>query len=141
MYWWPVVRVLPMGWAHSVHIGQAIHMAIVVRAGLKLEDSFQRTKEIAVGLLAHGEYIDDFFAIGTNKDLITQSLSAMIRTCEKVNVPAKLSKVVYPDVAGETLILGITLAVDGRATPTKTNKAHGMDTTGNPLQNLEYEEN
>jgi hypothetical protein len=38
-----------MGWSHSVYIGQAIHEAIVVRAGLGLEDSFQRTKEIAVG--------------------------------------------------------------------------------------------
>jgi hypothetical protein len=100
-----------------VYIGQAIHEAIVVRAGLKLEDSFQRTKVIAVGKMAHGEYIDDFFAIGTHKDLIKQSLSAMIRTCEEVNVPAKLSKVVYIGVADETLILGITLAVDERCCP------------------------
>jgi hypothetical protein len=76
-------------------------------------------KGMAVGEMTHGEYIDDFFAIGTNKKLIERSLEAVIETCAKVDVPAKISKVVYPNEAEEAIILGINLDADGLATPVR----------------------
>jgi hypothetical protein len=82
----------------------------------RIRRQFSTDKRNSHGRMAHGEYIDDFFAIGTDNCLIERSLSAVIKTCAKVKVPAKLSKVAYPGATEETLILGITLAGDGRAT-------------------------
>jgi hypothetical protein len=48
--------------------------------------------------MAHGEYIDDFFAMGTDNCLTKPSLSAVIKTSAKGKVPAKLSKIVYPQL-------------------------------------------
>jgi hypothetical protein len=79
--------------------------------------------------MAHGEYIDDFFAIGTDNCLLERSLSAVIETCAQVKVPAKLSKVVYPGATEETLILCITLAAYGRTTPVEPKLAAFMEWT------------
>jgi hypothetical protein len=116
---WPVVRVLPMGWSHSVYVGQAIHETIAEKAGMDIACSFQRSSDMVIGPIRHGEYIDDYFALGSDKAKIESSLKRMLQACASVGTPAKESKVVFPSEKGETTILGVVLDSEGKAKPVR----------------------
>ena len=66
---YPVVRVLPMGWSHSVYLGQHIHERLAEKAGLSQDTSLQVNPHACVDDSVHGEYIDDFFGIGFDKKI------------------------------------------------------------------------
>ena len=68
------MRVLPMGWSHSVYIAQNIHQKVVSSA-----TSFSEAAAISPGTsqeirgVRHGTYIDDFVGLSHEKDLLERS--------------------------------------------------------------------
>lgn len=115
--WWPVVVVLPMGWSHSVFIGQAIHESIVAEAGLNLAASFQHSPNLVVDVARHGEYIDDFFVLGATPKILLEQLNQVIRVCTERNIPPHPEKVVTPGAENPTVVLGLEIWQDGVIRP------------------------
>ena len=114
---WPVVRVLPMGWSHSVYISQAIHEELVRGAGLDARDSFHHSESVEVGGMRHGEYIDDFFALGSDRELLASSLDRVMEAGRRSGLPPKESKKVGPGEMGETVVLGVSISEEGHILP------------------------
>ena len=127
--YWPVVRVLPMGWSHSVFVGQSIHERIVSLAGMKGEDSFQENQSRVLHNFRHGEYIYDFFAFCVDKECLTNVLEQVVDSCEKANLPSKVTKIVRPGESDVINILGITFSHSGLVQPNAEKLAKLINVT------------
>jgi len=67
--------------------------------------------------MEHGEYIDDFFALGSNQAKLTAALEAVVAACEATGTPAKGSKISCPGTEETTRILGVMVGRDGTIGP------------------------
>ena len=114
---YPVVRVLPMGWSHSVYLGQHIHERLAEKAGLSQDTSLQVNPHACVDDSVHGEYIDDFFGIGFDKKLLEEMLDKLLIEYDRCAVPAKSEKVERPGQADSVKVLGMWVCKDGKILP------------------------
>jgi len=112
---YPVVLTVPMGWSHSVVVAQRIHENILWECGLDKNQQIQNPNRV-VGDLRFGAYIDDYFSIGTNKQLAEKYLTRVVEKCGARGVPAKPSKIVEPTTSRESMI-GIESSGDGVLRP------------------------
>lgn len=115
---WPVIKVLPMGWSHSVYLGQIIHQELLRKQGLDPACSVIN-KNIAIGPFRYGAYIDDFFVIGSNKPMCTEKLEANLLACNSIGLEIKDEKVQMP-TAATVDVLGIEITEQGDLRPKKT---------------------
>ena len=106
-----------MGWSHSVYISQAIHEELVRGACLDARDSFHQSESVEVEGMRHGEYIDDFFALGSDRELLASSLKRVMETGGRSGLTPKESKKVGPGEMGETVVLGVSISEEGHIVP------------------------
>ena len=93
---WPLIAVLPMGWNHSVYIGQMIHTWALKRQGLLSEhDVCAPSRE--VGKYHYGAYIDDYLNLGTSSFKGNVSLANNLAICEalKLSINTKRDRLGY----------------------------------------------
>lgn len=126
---WPVVTVLPMGWSHSVFLAQAIHERVTEDAGcdalLRIQGSSSGRK---IGKIRHGQYIDDYFSLGTSAELSTAYLNKVVAACKERNIPAKDSKLIPPG-RREVTVIGMDVQESGWILPAHPKFAALVDYT------------
>lgn len=117
--YWPEVCSLPMGWSHSVYVGQQVHMAVIRMSGIPLEKSILAEPiYYDIGDFRFGAYIDDYFSLGESEELASQHLGQVLKVTERENLPAKPSKVTLPSPPAELVtVLGIDIYADGQLRP------------------------
>ena len=91
----PVLKSVPMGWAHSVLLAQAVHTSLVDSS--HPEAASQRIPStpslFCVGAATNTQYIDDYMGFGTDPVLVNQHLQRVIDITGESGLPAKASKV------------------------------------------------
>ena len=117
--WWPIVRVLPMGWSHSVYIGQEVHETVLKRAGIPESTRVQNNRDRMVGKFRHGAYVDDYFSLGTDSEEAWSALSRVVETCGEMELPAKSGKILEPGLREFTEVIGIEVHEDGVLRPSQ----------------------
>ena len=100
----PCLRVLAMGWSHSVFVAQSIHEHLLnidtsrcpsvdrIVAGADLR--------LLPGRVLHAVYIDDVVFIGLDRDLVHAALHEYLGAFERRLLPAKPSKIKEPSDDG-----------------------------------------
>ena len=101
----PCCLTLPMGWAHSVHVGQAVHEWLLAQVPsfspsmlLSKHHSFE-LDDVVVQC-----YIDDLIVYCNDKHKATTLLSEYMVVCCRYGLPPKSSKIVWPTTAPVTCI-------------------------------------
>ena len=107
---YPCLRVLAMGWSHSVHVAQSAHTNLLdTRTTLCLpKDRINSVNDLRLITPAqpsgervlHACYIDDMEFIGTDRDRVAAAQDAYLAMTAAVGVPAKLSKTIKPSSSG-----------------------------------------
>ena len=115
--WWPIVRVLPMGWSHSVYVGQAVHEQLLKGVGIPNEEKVGLGRH--VGTFKFGAYIDDYFSLGTDKNEANKWLERVVEACQRAGIPAKEGKVIKAGESEVTPVLGIEIHRGGSLMPAK----------------------
>ena len=117
----PVLKTLPMGWAHSVILAQAVHESLVdaSSASARLTRIPYSATATPIGPAGHVQYIDDFLAFRTDKDQVNDAVDRVVETTGANGLPARPSKVqrVEKGYTGCTG-LGIDFNSAGTAFPT-----------------------
>ncbi len=102
----PCLRVLAMGWSHSVHIAQSAHMHIHLldtrTTRCLAKDRLNSTNDLRLMTptepngerVLHACYIDDMEFIGTDRDLVAAAQDEYLSMATAANVPAKASKTI-----------------------------------------------
>ena len=120
---WPVLRVLPMGWSHSVYVGQMIHERIVRGISelgpgkMILAETSRLIDDVRIGI-----YIDDFFALGTELEKVQQSVLKVKEKCAETGFPVAENKLELPPKDGLE-VLGIEIYLNGRMLPKQQKMA------------------
>lgn len=114
---WPVYRVLPMGWSHSVFVGQMIHEEMISRVeGYQREDLVLPNAPLSIGRMRYGIYIDDLFVLGNDADEAARMVNKCVRESESSGFPVAETKLVLPP-RSMIEILGIEVFDDGVMLP------------------------
>lgn len=114
---WPRMRVLPMGWSHSVFLAQTAHEHLIdSRVGLSTHERLGMNHPAILGEFSHGEYVDDYFSLGTNPDRARHALEKVVSTCRKIHLDTNRKKLVTPGPRVVT-ILGIECTARGTLEP------------------------
>jgi hypothetical protein len=117
---YPCLRVLAMGWSHSVRVAQSAHTNLldtrttsctardrIVNGGdLRLETLEQPKGERVV----HAVYIDDVVFFGTDRDRVGAAQDEYLSTMATENLHAKPTKVVRPTSSG---VEGLGVVING----------------------------
>jgi hypothetical protein len=124
---WPVSNTLPMGWTHSVSIGQDVHENLfrlfirkmelkhphLVFLNLQNLEEVQRAAEYSrEQVVFYLIYVDDLSLFGLRKDVLDLVLSAVITFYDEHGFPVKLSKTVF--AVREHRVLGVWLDLVGK---------------------------
>lgn len=116
---WPRMRVLPMGWSHSVYLAHTAHVHVVeTRVGLPAENRIGLTHPSTLDRFSHGQYIDDYFSIGTDLEQAKTAIDSVVHTCEKLHLNTNAKKLIKPGPENVT-ILGIECTASGRLEPSR----------------------
>ena len=113
---WPVFRVLPMGWSHSVYVGQQIHERIIERTSLQAEHAILPDKSMVIGEIRHGVYIDDLFVMGSNTERVRNGILEAVAECRTAGFPISEPKLELPPKE-MVEVLGIEIGNDGLLLP------------------------
>ncbi len=73
---WPRLKVLPMGWSHSLWWCQMIHQRIVLEAGANRDLCLEDKASVPDGDIMHLEYVDNYVVLGTCKKKVEQLATA-----------------------------------------------------------------
>jgi hypothetical protein len=108
----PCLRVLAMGWSHSVLVAQSIHEHLL-NTETKLcaaEDRISAGADLRllVSRVLHAVYIDDVCFIGLERHLVEAALDEYLSVFQRRLLPAKPSKVVRPSAEGVE-VLGVAI--------------------------------
>jgi len=98
---YPCCTTLPMGWAHSVYIAQAIHENILNHSPhFPLVDRLNRHNDLVIDRVRHQVYIDDLNIFGSDRDEVRKAQLDYIKQVTKLGFVVKESKVVLPSQHG-----------------------------------------
>ncbi len=116
----PCLRVLPMGFSHSVLLAQTAHIRILQHS---LEGSgcvnVSGSKPVALGS-AFFEYIDDHGIFGVDEERSRTLMEATLKSLNDAGLPPKPSKTVLPGAAPTVDCLGMALHDDGVVMPSQS---------------------
>jgi hypothetical protein len=89
---YPRLQVVPMGWTHALAVCQQIHEAIVDKAGLLpshrvIDGQPSIPVSVSVSDPLHVEYVDNFAAIGSSAENVTQALNAVNKLMNDLGLP------------------------------------------------------
>ena len=113
---YPYMKSVPMGWSHSVFIAQEIHSHVVRLAGLPADKDICSGQATEIGVGRYGKYIDDFFVLGSDKSLLEEWLSSVMKKFAECGFPTKATKTVMP-TRDPVTVLGITFRKNGLLSP------------------------
>ena len=114
---WPRMRVLPMGWSHSVFLAHTAHEHVIDNhVGLPQEERIGMSHSGTLVEFSHGEYVDDYFSIGTDLGRADNALKKVVATCSELNLETNYTKLVKPGPKVVT-ILGIECTSEGTLEP------------------------
>ena len=118
---YPTLRVCPMGFSWSCVIAAALKQAIVAPVLRELGVlRIDGDADLALGAddAAHGDYIDDDFALACDDGKASEIIAAVKGALGPAGFPSKPSKDVLPDAARlVTEVVGLALSRDGLVLP------------------------
>lgn len=107
----PMCLTLPMGWAHSVVVAQAIGEQVCELARLAAADRITRTNDTLLSRTRHALYIDDAMFFGHDAADVARAQARFEAAAASVGLPTNPAKSVAPSRDGVTCI---GVLVDGR---------------------------
>jgi len=113
---WPQVIVLPMGWSHSVYIGQQIHEQMLRNIGITDSMRFLYGDKRISGTTVDA-YVDDFFGVGYDAPAMAHILRQYEVETLRCNLPTKPAKTLEP--SSEATIIGTWWTADAKLRPKK----------------------
>jgi hypothetical protein len=104
----PLLRVLAMGWSHSVFIAQTVHEhTVVTKLRLEPRRRIRRGTLVVVEGLWYMIYIDDFGLLSVGPAEINDVLRRYLALMASLQLPAKLSKVHFAQRRAK--LIGVTI--------------------------------
>lgn len=97
---YPCCRTLPMGWAHSVFIAQAIHERLLSGLPSVHRNTFLRNaSDTVLDRLRVMVYVDDCVWLDTDRARARRAVAEYVTAMRQVGLPINDKKVVVPDAA------------------------------------------
>lgn len=100
----PCLKVLAMGWSHSVYVTQSVHENILDTRTVRClpGDRIKRGADLTLrdGRVLHAVYIDDVVFIGLDPDRVAATLDEYLEVLGLLKLPAKPAKVIRPSTDG-----------------------------------------
>src|SRR6185312_6402150 len=91
---YPALRVLAMGWSHSVYVAQSIHEFILNNfTSLRSQDRITSSSDYLLDRLRHFVYIDDVGIFGTDRELVNRVLDEYMDAVKRIGFHVKPKKV------------------------------------------------
>jgi hypothetical protein len=99
---YPCLRVLAMGWSHSVFLTQKAHENLLNIACPRLpaQDRITPTSDLHVDRVRHLVYVDDLVIVGTEREPVALAQDEYLVEAAARHLPSKPSKVVRPSCTG-----------------------------------------
>lgn len=98
---YPCCCTLPMGWSHSVNVGQLSHEHLLdTKTDLQPIDRINFKTDLNIDRARHQVYIDDLNLFGPDPNELSRLQSQYISAASAAGLPVKPSKVVSPSANG-----------------------------------------
>jgi hypothetical protein len=98
---YPVLKVLAMGWSHSVFVTQTIHQHLLnIETKLNDKDRINSNNDLLLNRTRHLVYIDDLIIIGHDRNEIDLFQKDYCIQMENKNFKVKQSKIIPPTSTG-----------------------------------------
>ena len=102
---YPCCTTLPMGWSHSAHLAQAVHIHILnTRTSITQADRITKHNDFRLDRTRNMVYIDDFILIGLDRASMIALQDEYWRVFDGAGLPPKPSKLVRPCSDGVEVI-------------------------------------
>jgi hypothetical protein len=102
---YPMVCTLPMGFSHSVYIGQSMHEHMIYSSGVlspndRVFDTPTSHRHFDTAGTLHSIYIDDVVLMDTDAERLTDTIHKLLDMYKSNGIVVKMSKLVWPSCTG-----------------------------------------
>ena len=98
---YPCCTTLPMGWSHSVYLGQVAHEhQLDTRTSLSRDDRITGTSDLRLDRVRHKVYVDDLMLFGPDPQALHRLQDEYVAAMESAGLVVKMSKLVRPTSSG-----------------------------------------